>query len=469
MLKGTALFFAWICVSLIQGNDEFIQTSENIAAARDTAAWKQRTVYQVLTDRFAGGSRSDLGSYCGGTFNGLKNNLKYIKDMGFDAIWISPVTDNIDNGYHGYWFKNFEKINSHFGTADDLKNLVATAHQMDIWVMVDVVANHVGPVGTNYAQIYPFNSSSHYHSSCDITDWKNQNMVENCRLSSLPDLNQDVSFVRSYLKNWVKQLVQTYGFDGIRIDTVPEVHPDFWAEYGSSAGVFQVGEVFNGDPAYVGPYQKYLTSVFNYPMYFTIADVFGSGMDMSNLQNRYNAEGSYFKDIDALGSFVDNHDNARFLNKFPEKKAQLRAANVFVLTGRGIPFVYYGTEQYFNGDADPNNREVLWTKMDTSSDFYKLFKVVNAQRKKSKIWNQPWVERYSNPNFYSFSRGEFLVALTNSNDQQHFKVTYHPFKDGQVICNIFYPTSDCQTVNGGVQVYLLNGESKIYVPKDMLA
>lgn len=230
-----------------------------------------------------------------------------------------------------------------------------------------------------------------------------------------------------------------------------------------------MGECFNGDPAYVGPYQNYITALFNYPMYYTIQDVFGSGKTMAGIKTRYDAEASKFKDLDALGVFVDNHDNARFLHNFSGKKAQLRNATVFSLTTRGIPFVYYGTEQYYGGGNDPANRESLWQSMNTSSDLYQIIKKVNAQRQKSQIWSQPQVERYSSTNFYAYSRGKFLVALTNSTNQQHFKVTYHPFTEGETVCNIFWPTTDCQTVSGGVDIYLNNGESKIYVPKSMLA
>jgi len=102
--------------------------------------------------------------------------------------------------------------------------------------------------------------------------------------------------------------------------------------------------------------------------------------------------------------------------------------------------------------------------MNTKSDLYQIIKKVNAQRKKSQIWKEQWVERYHQNNFYSFSRGKFLVALTNSTNQQHYKVTYHPFSEGETVCNIFWPTSDCQKVQGGVDIYLTNGESKIYVP-----
>ena len=101
---------------------------------------------------------------------------------------------------------------------------------------------------------------------------------------------------------------------------------------------------------------------------------------MAKIKTRYDAEGSHFKDIDALGVFVDNHDNARFLHNFSGKNAQLRSATVFTLTTRGIPFVYYGTEQYYGGGNDPANGESLWNAMNTSSDLYRIIAKVNAQR-----------------------------------------------------------------------------------------
>jgi alpha-amylase len=261
------------------------------ASAGDTAAWKKRTVYQLLTDRFyrSNGDTSlcDLHNYCGGDFAGVVKQLQYVKDLGFDAIWISPVVDNSDGGYHGYWARNWQKINDHFGGEQALKDLVSAAHQMGIWVMVDVVGNHVAPVEHDYSQINPFNRAEHYHADCDINDWNNQWQVENCRLARLPDLDQGNSWVRGQLKDWIKNLVQTYNFDGIRIDTIPEVPKDFWTEFGNSAGVFQMGECFNGNDAYVGPYQNYVTGLFNYPMYYTIRDVWMYGRSMRTIASRW--------------------------------------------------------------------------------------------------------------------------------------------------------------------------------------
>lgn len=148
--------------------------------AKTTSEWKKRAVYQLLTDRYAKGSGEkgdcDLHSqpkYCGGDYDGITKNLQYIKDLGFDAIWISPVVDNTENGFHGYWARDWTKLNQHFGNEESLKRMIKTAHDMDIWVMVDVVANHVGPVGNDFSSIVPFNESSHYHPNCDINDWGN--------------------------------------------------------------------------------------------------------------------------------------------------------------------------------------------------------------------------------------------------------------------------------------------------------
>ena len=130
--------------------------------------WKSRAIYQILTDRFARTSTGtcSLSSYCGGNYKGIIQNLDYIKNMGFDAIWISPIVENIEGSYHGYHMKNLYKFNPHFGTESDFISLISSCHEKDIWVMVDVIVNHVGLVGTDYSRIYPFNSSEHYHNVC---------------------------------------------------------------------------------------------------------------------------------------------------------------------------------------------------------------------------------------------------------------------------------------------------------------
>lgn len=192
-MKSIALLFGLLAASCVQ--------------SKTKNEWKTRNIYQLLTDRFAKSSGdhtpcADLHDYCGGDHAGITKNLQYIKDLGFNAIWISPVINNSPGGYHGYWGANWEEINSHFGNEDALKAMVETAHSMDIWVMVDVVANHVAP-RVALSSIYPMSETQHYHPECYITDSSNQYEIENCRLYDLPDLNQQDPFVRSYLKHWI--------------------------------------------------------------------------------------------------------------------------------------------------------------------------------------------------------------------------------------------------------------------------
>jgi len=125
-----------------------------------------------LTDRFGRtdgltGKCADLSQYCGGTFEGITAHLDYIQGMGFDAIWISPIPHNAPPDYHGYGALNWEKINEHFGTSDDLHNLIAAAHARDIWVMLDVVANHSSYYAApNFSDVYPLNKPEYYHPYC---------------------------------------------------------------------------------------------------------------------------------------------------------------------------------------------------------------------------------------------------------------------------------------------------------------
>lgn len=221
--------------------------------------------------------------------------------------------------------------------------------------MVDVVANHMGNVNQDYTQNVPFNDASDYHSYCIISDndfnSKNMYNIQHCRLAGLADLDQDNTFVGNYLLNWIKGIVDTFGFDGIRIDTVPEVIPSFWKKYTDSAGVFATGEVFDGDFGYVASFIPSLGSVLNYPWYFNIRDLFVNQKDMWAARTYYNNWAAQNVDISVLTPFVDNHDNPRFLSDqvFGSRDRDsriklLKGYTTFTLTSIGISIMYYGTE-----------------------------------------------------------------------------------------------------------------------------
>ena len=168
---------------------------------KNAAEWRSRAIYQILTDRFSPSNftydrcveqplvEKAIRNYCGGTYRGAIDQLDYIAQMGFNAIWISPIPSNTDTetiygvGYHGYWLRHLYELNEHFGSEQDLIDFVTAAHQRDMWVMLDVVANHVGPnATTNY---HPFDRPEHFHQPpCLIKNDKNQMEVTNKRLSA---------------------------------------------------------------------------------------------------------------------------------------------------------------------------------------------------------------------------------------------------------------------------------------------
>ena len=449
-----------------------------LAGAASKKEWASRTIYQVLTDRFGTSTGSapgcGLSDYCGGTWKGIERQLDYIEGMGFDAVWISPVVKNTEGGYHGYWAQDLTALNEHFGTEAELVSLLNALHNRGMYLMIDVVANHMGnpSAARGYSDFVPFNSSAHYHDcdgcprSCNIEHWGNQAEVEHCRLSGLPDLNQTEPFVRSELIRWIRDVAAAHS-DGLRIDTIAEVEKPFWRELQSAVGMFAIGENYNGDIAYVSGYQDVLDSVLSYPMYFTMRDVFASGASMRSLGARLADDEQHYRDTSVLGTFIDNHDQPRFLAVQPDTW-RYRNALVFTLFSTGIPIVYYGTEQGFRGGADPKNREPLWTsRYDTTTELYTFLRTTIRARRQQAVWNSPLVERWQDDQVYAFTRGNTLVVTTNQGGNAPEitrTITYHPYTVGTRLCNIYYPDDDCITVtDNGIPITLLHGEPKVFI------
>lgn len=372
------------------------------AYALDANAMRSRSVYQVITDRFARNSSStgDCNvadrKYCGGTWSALAEKLDYIQGMGFDTIWISPVVENIGGttgegeAYHGYWTLDPESLNSNFGSADELKSLSSSLHNRGMYLQVDVVINHVAATSSSTFQpseaYGPFSTSDDYHPFCWITDYNNQTNVEQCWLGddsvALADLNTESNTVVSYWNNWIKELVSNYTVDAIRIDTVKHVRQGFWPDFVNAAGVFNQGEVLLGDAPYVAGYQNNASvNPFNYPVYYPLVRAFnGTGQSFNELISMVSSVNGNFTDPTLLGSFLNNHDNARF-ESIVTDTSLIKNAQAYPLVTDGIPYVYYGSEAGFKGGNDPDNREPMWTtSYNTTSDMYKFFTSLNAAR-----------------------------------------------------------------------------------------
>jgi len=441
-----------------------------LSISANAEEWKKRSIYQLMTDRFATDISNpphcdvDKKDYCGGNHKGLQNKLDYIKGMGFDAIWISPIVKNAEGSYHSYHTIDFYGLNEHFGTEQDMHDLVNACHAKGILVMLDVVANHVGLVGNDFRSINPFNSPEHYHDPCTITDWTNYEMVEYCRLADLPDLNHENDYVADELLRWIKYMVTKYNVDGLRVDTVPEVPRWFWKKFNAASGVFQMGEVFNGNVHYVASYQGPLTATFNYPLYYSINDGFKG--NMSKLNEYYTEKRGVYTDATVLGVFIGNHDNPRFL--YPpdgRTKKQLDNASVFSVFWEGIPIIYYGDEQYFNGGGDPGCREALWESgYKTNTPLYQYYRQALNIRKKKEIWDKDLEQIYYDQDFYAFRRGDDILVVVTPEKTLTRKFDNRGLKPGTYI-NIFNK-DDKITITSGNQIEVnMSGDPKVYIPE----
>lgn len=306
------------------------------ASAARTADWKPRSIYQTMTDRFArtDGSttapcNATAGFYCGGTWRGTIDHLDYIQGMGFDAVMISPIIENIHGrvsygeAYHGYWPLNFDNLNSHFGSHQDLLDLSAAVHSRGMYLMMDTVINNMAYItnGSNpatnidYSVFTPFNNADYFHPYCKITDWNNMTDAQNCQTGDkkvpLPDLYTEHDDVQQLMIKWANKVIKTYSIDGLRIDAAKHVNPGFLANFRKGVDTFMTGEVLEGAVSIMEDYQtNYIDSLPNYPIYFEILAAFTNG-NTSLLAKAVENMRISMPDVNAMASFSENHDKPR--------------------------------------------------------------------------------------------------------------------------------------------------------------
>jgi alpha-amylase len=348
----------------------------------------------------------------GGDFKGLEQKLDYIKSLGATAVWISPIVLNARGEFHGYAGRDFYKVDPHWGTLEDLRHMVQAAHARGLLVIDDVIVNHGGnlidsadhdygrfrhpPQGyqlryrdpsVTYPPPFDLNATnptleSLFHNSGLIHDYHDAAQVELGELSGLDDFRTESEYVRAKMAEIYEYWIQKADFDGFRIDTVKHVEMGFWQSWcpavrAFAAGCgktnfFMFGEVYDGSDAKCGSYLGSkaggpfaLDSVLDYPLYFKVNSVFARATGSTRLiEERYaGLSGNYEPAAqNQLVTFLDNHDQPRFLSAGNANNNQdrLRVALVFLYTSRGIPCLYYGTEQAFNGANDPYDREDMF-------------------------------------------------------------------------------------------------------------
>jgi alpha-amylase len=331
--------------------------------------------------------------------------------------------------------------------------------------MADVVANHMGsPISDNQPE--SLSQESAYHSACTI-DYSSQESIETCRIADdLPDVNTESEEIRTLFKEWITWLVKEYEFDGLRIDTVKHVEKDFWSDFSSAAGVYTIGEVFDGDPDYLAGYANTMDGLLNYAVYYPVNNFYqqaGSAQDIVDMHDKID---SSFPDPSALGTFIDNHDNARWLSN-KDDKSLLKNALAYVILARGIPIVYYGTEQGYAGGNDPENREDLWrSNFDTDADLYKAISLLSAARSAAGgLGDNDHVHLHVAESAYAWSRaeGKLVVVTSNSGSGSENEICFDSKTPNGSWENIFGEGTISADDSGQICVSITNGEPAVLV------
>lgn len=378
---------------------DFYGTAEPFAA---------EAVYFVLTDRFVDGDPANnhlaqggrnhtfdrplMGAngvpdnigYLGGDFRGILDHADYIREMGFTAVWISPIVDNPDEaftggyrigeaffadhgktGYHGYWGVNFYRVDEHLESKGlrfaDFTRRMREEHGLRI--VLDIVCNHGSPSWSmpvdqpKFGEIYGADGrllADHQNLPPEKLDPANplhrwfRHEPDLAELSNLDDTNREVVdyLVGAYL-HWIDQ-----GASAFRLDTIRFMPHAFWREFTARIrarhpGFFMFGEDFDYDAATIAPHTRPENggvSVLDFPLKAAMAAVFeNSGSDYARLLEPLHLDDGMYRNPYELMTFYDNHDMARLNageNGFID-------ANNWLFTARGIPVVYYGSEMAF--------------------------------------------------------------------------------------------------------------------------
>jgi glycosidase len=446
------------------------------------ADFKREVIYQIITDRFFDGNTANNNPsqsaglydatqtnwrlYWGGDLQGIQQKMSYLAGMGVTAIWISPPVDNLNTNipdgsgnptasYHGYQGRDFKRIEEHFGNSSnswtDFDNLVTAAHQNGIKVIVDFAPNHstqnnAGEFGALYDNgvflgNYTNDSNGYFHHNPNISGggWDDRYQVQYYTLFDLADVNQEHATMDGYMKA-AAQLFQQHGVDGFRIDAIK--HLTWGWQYSLANSIYTYGDSFlfgewfqNGtsDPLYHDSYKfanKSGISMLDFPLNTAIRSVFGpSNAAFSTIDTVISQENSNFTWKEDLVTFVDNHDMARFLS-INNNNNRLHQAMSFVLTSRGVPCIYYGTEQYLHNDTDggtdPYNRNMM-SGFSTSTTAYQLInKLSTLRRTNTAVPYGSMSQRWINSDVYIYERkffGNVVLVAINKNETSGYSIS----------------------------------------------
>ncbi len=363
-------------------------------------------IYLLMPDRFANGDQKndnidsqpekmnrsiDYGRH-GGDIKGIQDHLDYIKELGATAIWCTPVQENNYSRatYHGYAISDYYKIDPRFGSNDDYANFVEASHQKGMKMIMDMVSNHCG-IWAWWMNDLPFEDWIHQwseftrtnHKACTIKDTHASNVdkkifTDGWFSETMPDMNQQNTYFWTYYIQNSIWWIEYANLNGIRMDTytyndrdamsqwakaITDEYPHFnimgetWL-YSSQDIAFWQKDAVNALK-----YNSNLPTVMDFILQKALSSCFnehGKPWEDVGMNRLYNtvANDYLYADINNLLIFPENHDTQRYNYLLNNDLTKYKMAMSFLMTTRGIPQIYYGSEIGMSGNKGKGDGDI---------------------------------------------------------------------------------------------------------------
>lgn len=445
-------------------------------------------MYFLLVDRFKNANkandhplnRPDVNpkvDFWGGDLVGLEQEIQagYFEKLGFNTLWISPLSQNPTepygyyapmktkfSGYHGYWPISSSKVDTRFGTNQELKQVVEAAHEHNINVLLDYVANHVHEQHPLYIQ-HPEYATSLYlpDGTMNVEKW------DEYRLTTwfdtfLPTLDFSNPIVVDLMTDSALYWIKEFKLDGFRHDACKHINEEFWRtltlklkKQFNGKMPYQIGETY-GSPKLIASYLTtgMLDGQFDFNVYDIANTTFAGvgGGDLQKVQQVLSSSLYIYGNHNLMGYISGNHDKARFMAyasgdiKFGEdaKAAgwqrhigitdstaydKFLLFHAFNLTIPGIPVLYYGDEIGLTGGNDPDSRRMM--KFDGLNNRElklrdQISKLAHLRRDNPVLIYGDFINLKTTPTTWVYARKYFdkqaIILINNASESQSFEV-----------------------------------------------
>lgn len=439
------------------------------ADKKEERVWEEEIVYSIMIDKFNNGDpandiidEADKAGFEGGDFKGIAAKLDYLQDMGFTAILLSPVFENAGGGFHGEAVTDFYKTDQHFGSKDDLKNLVEEAHRRKMKVMFEFPVDRV-------AENHPWTTNP------ETKDWIKTGHSDNGGSAwnkGLPAINLENGEVQAYLIDAAKWWMEETQVDGFSLQYLDHAPLDFIKEFASqvksvNSGSYLIGTVTEADRTELAKLQAAgLDGIKDVHLNKPMRDAF-SKIDASSsaLFDIWEENVSAYDHPSLFPAYLDDKNTARYTQDMVDQRqypgSRWKLALSYLYTQPQVPIVFYGSEIAVNGGGPPDNVPLMnfWANEELIEFMGRIAEIRNQQ---PALTHGTMKLLYEKNGMLVFKReyrdDTIVVAINNTSEDQTAVIQAADLKDGKELRGLY----------GTDMVRSENGKYKIIVDREMV-